>query len=214
MKKIILLIMIFLVGCTNTSPVELLELNKNCPNVCWLGVQTGVTSDEEAYDILRKSEYVDRKSIKWNKAPNEWYRDVISAQWLTDPNVRRYKSVDVIIENNKVQSIWFKDLQPITVQELFSIFGSPAEVSVYFVPESPIGPHISYSLFYHDSKIIMHIWESKELSALSPYDIVHELILNQPVFDLSASAQKRYEDAQPWLGYGDLELYLPREEIP
>jgi hypothetical protein len=218
------LFMVFLVGCSsmpadNLPPVALFDVSESCPNVCWLGIQPGVTTAEEAYEVLLNSRYIDRKTVDWYKSPNEWYPDGISARWLTEPDLRLFADVGLGIENNRVQTMWFKDLKPITLQELITVFGEPAEISVYLDRNAPGGTSITYTLFYYDPKIIMHIlWWDTGLSGPGPNDTVHEIILNQPILkdptSPTSNAQRRYEDAQPWLGYGQLEEYLPDEEIP
>jgi hypothetical protein len=212
--------MMFLVGCSsipadNLAPVSLFNVSESCPNVCWLGIQPGVTTAEEAYQILLNSKYIDRKSVDWYKSPNEWYPDGISARWLTEPPRGRYVDVVLNIENDKILTMWFDDLWSITLQELINIFGEPDKISIFYVRYSPGWPYIEYTLFYHVPEITVHFFSLTELTGPDPGDVVNRLILNQSDFENPGSDyHELYEDSQPWLGYGHLEEYLPDEEKP
>ena len=66
-RSLILLIMLLMSGCTPKSDVKAInafDFGGECLHGCWLGINTGITTAEEALNILRKSNQIDQGRLK------------------------------------------------------------------------------------------------------------------------------------------------------
>src|SRR5689334_6771885 len=88
MKKIVLLFLLFLVGCQSRSDrlntelsrasyasMNSFKFNEQCPHICWLGINPSTTTADQAKHILKTSNQIDKQ---WHQVSNagfitEWY---------------------------------------------------------------------------------------------------------------------------------------------
>ena len=214
MKKILPLLFILLTGCIFMQsepqqdykhPVETFEYSERCPNICWLGIQPNITTKDEVRAILKASDLIERKSIEWsdNEVTALW-----SVKYIGPVNAH----IDVGIEDDMVSYIAITQPHPLTTADLIELLGSPEEISI-FVDHST--SFTWYYLYYFSLRVIIEAWNNRgEVAGPQPNDDIMFFMVDITDNDLLGKHQRIYEEAQPWLGYGCLEEYLPGEEIP
>lgn len=113
------------------SVIELLP--KNCEAACFIGIQIGITTDEEALNLLKASSWVDAKSVRLIPlAPSSSKfddLDHIEWNWNTDrPNLLpinpQSQDGNINIRNHKVESIAFDTL--ISAAAFYRLRGNPS----------------------------------------------------------------------------------------
>ena len=218
MKKNIFLILLILSGCTTIPSSTALptssssrisdqilasfEFDSKCPHMCWLGINPGKTTQNDAIAILRASEAIDQGSFVN-------YDDYLSVIWFMG-NTREFEyPVTIVFENGAVKSIGFANLIELTINDLFKILGKPDEINIsYELP--PDGPrYIRYIVYYPRQKIRIDI-NPAPWNEPNPQDVVRGFGLNQEY----PYTNPGWSNLQPWLGFGHLKDYLPGVEIP
>ncbi len=179
-----------------------LEYDKKCPHGCWLGINPGVTTENEAMSILKASAEIEQDSYVQ-------YDDYTYMKWFMEKTPGYEFPIQIVFENNLVQRIYITNIIPVSISDLFKIFGEPSEINITYElpPDTP--RFVRYSVYYPQQRIQIDVapafWNEPV-----PYDLVRNLSLNveyHPVSTISAALQ-------PWLGFGHLKDYLPGIEIP
>ena len=112
----ILLVFSLLSSCTNTPaedepPINAFELSEQCPRVCWMGIQPGITTRKEAWEFLQSSEQVDQKSIRSSESG-------FGFSWFVDRQKKFYYKVGIGTENDVVSVLSFQLFKNIALVHL------------------------------------------------------------------------------------------------
>ena len=132
MNKIAYLFIIVLASCqfipvqtnmTSIPPIsDVLEFSEKCPHLCWLGINPGTTTTEQATAWLRSSDQIDQKTAQISEAS-------FLATWFPGKQVNNPCVLEVDFEAGLVKSITLGSLL-YTVDDVISAFGPPDEISV------------------------------------------------------------------------------------
>ncbi len=215
MKKIMCLIFLFLTSCAQapaspspvySSPPPLVPLssvftyNQKCPHVCWLGINSGVTTIEEARTILSSSSQIDQDS-HINDAAG------LRVEWYLDSRQSLPIRVGVAVENGVVQKINFGFYTLVKIQEFIDLMGQPDEISVTEI-QAPDARYIDYVLYYTLMNALIFVSTNNETgpNMEDPVTILYLNINPDEANLLSFMAGQNLR--QPWLGFGHLEEYL------
>lgn len=167
-----------------------LALDDRCPHFCWLEINPGVTTVEEARALLKASSQVDQTTI------SETATEIL-VDWDGLP-------VSITIENSLVKEIIFGVQDLVLRMFHFSAFlGEPDEISIR-VLHTYHCDEVVYDLYYSSRKAAVTVFYASP-GGPNLYDSVSGMTLNTE-FDLS--------DRQPWLGYGHIQEYLPEKKLP
>jgi hypothetical protein len=210
MKKTVFLILFVLTSCqafsgrTAPATMNVFTLNEQCPYVCWLGINPGKTTLEEAKTLLTASNQIDQKSVKIygnSSIDFVWYDRGL------DANLSR---VEIEFRDELVSSIFFNNF-PFSVNELVSLLGEPSQISITVL----MGAHedyFDYELYFPAQKVLLYSSPSGSQNGPQPDDDISRLVLNTEIYKytLPAWAGK----LQPWLGYGHVKDYLQGQELP
>src|SRR5687767_313333 len=117
MKKIVILLLFLLAGCT-AAPVtptqelhalptqdwsgyqasmDAFQVGETCPQMCWLGINPGVTTAAEAETLLKASDQVDQAALTVAETG-------IQATWFTETTKTLRSNVYVYLEQGLVKS--------------------------------------------------------------------------------------------------------------
>jgi len=226
MKRIMCLIFLFLISCapvpasltpvtvsptpapTNPPSVPMSSVftyNQKCPHVCWLGINPGVTTAEEARTILNSSSQIDQTSYISN---GEGFRFVWNSRY---PLKNR---VSIAVKNGIVQDIYIDFYTIVKIQEFIDLIGQPDEISIRKV-QVPDARFIDYILYYTSMNALIFVSTNNETGP-DIEDSVNFLNLNiapdDPSLPMWISEQNEFR--QPWLGFGHLEEYLKNRPSP
>lgn len=203
------LMLIFLSSCAipparsgeGNFPITAFEFNEECPKVCWLGIQPGITTRSDAVAIISSSDHIVQESLQISESG-------LKFEWFTDRQKRSAAWVIVAIKNDRVHSLSFGILHPITVGDFIEVFGEPNEISIELI-EAPDARFIYYVLYYPEIQVMIEV-HNYDFSAPNVNDIPKGLSINRDFDDdrLPIWLSKKYADRQPWLGYGQTEKYL------
>lgn len=206
MKKVILFLIVFttLAGCQKVpgemmtkSSLKEFEISEQCPYVCWLGINPGVTSAEDAERILRASAQIDQNRVEVSES-------FIRTAWYVGPSTRPPASVSVQVERQIVTGISFGSL-PFKMKDLADRFGEPDLISIGWVI-APDAEYIEYFVYYSIQKILLDVPVGSSSGPNSENRVVR-LFLNKGFSEISLPVH--LHPFQPWLGYGHLNDYLP-----
>jgi hypothetical protein len=236
MKKIICLFFMLLTSCAqapaspspapaNPSPVPTsppsipvsssFVYNQECPHVCWMGIDPGVTTVEEAKTIIYSSNQIVEGSDDEEDNP-EGNKIGFGVDWHVKQMGALPTRVAMGFENGIVTTISFSFYGPIKIQEFIDLFGEPDEINIRKM-QAPDARYINYVLYYTSMDALIFITNYDE-SGANPNDPVDILYLNISPDDPVASDLINFmvgqDLRQPWLGFGHLEEYLKNRPSP
>lgn len=206
MKKIFLgLFLLLLTSCQSLSPIESFDVSENCPHVCWLGINPGVTTETDTKAILNKSNQIKQRSIIEDEFG-------IQAEWY--PANSFPNRIGITIENGVAKQISISNVYPLTVGDLVSLFGEPDEIGISVILAAD-STYVDYAVFYsaRQSAIFSSTINN---NGPDPKDTIFILMLIDKL-DLKNSPKwlvEKYDIRQPWLGFGHLKDYFPGQKIP
>jgi len=206
MKKIFwLLFLLLLTGCQSSSPIEAFDAGEDCPHVCWLGINPGVTTEADAKTILKKAYQIKNESIIEDEFG-------IQAEWYPAGSFPNH--IGITLENGIANQISISNVYPLTVGDLVRLFGEPDEIGIS-INLAADSTYVDYILFYsaRQSAIFSSTINN---SGPNPKDKTLVLMLVDKL-DLKSSPKwliDKYNIRQPWLGFGHLKDYFPDQDIP
>ena len=174
--------------------IEAFQLSEQCPHLCWLGINPGVTTAEEAHKLVTTSDQIDQASLEATETG-------IVVKWFTEKTHKLDSSVYMRLNNGLVTSIAFDRLAPFTLKDFIALIGDPYGINIDMnihgdIMEMPYGA-------YYDSRDILLAGEAAE-TGLHPNDPLNSLMLNIPY---------NKEIFRPWVGYGHLAEYFTGKEV-
>ena len=216
MKRIICLIFLFLTSCTPwyaspppeyTSTPSLIPISstftytKDCPHICWLGINPGVTTAEEALALLSSSSQIDQSSYVDKNETG------VRVEWHTKQMGINPIRVGVVFENGIVNSISFDFGIYVKIGEFIDIIGQPDEISINKnAAEMP--RYMNYVVYYTsiNALIFVNVTDIAGPDIDDPVTILYLNISPDKAKPLSFMSGQNLR--QPWLGFGHLEEYL------
>jgi hypothetical protein len=205
-------------ACGNTTPGSIstsdraralaaFDVSEKCPHVCWLGINPGVTSAEQAHVLLRASGQINQKVFHASE-------DGIETNWFLEKERIYYAGVGIGSVNERVESITLSDLAPLTMNDLVSLFGEPDEISIR-VEQGAEAEFVSYMVYYTKKKIMIWVMPAGNTGPEPTDWHIQLLVLSAELKALSPSWLPDFDHyRQPWLGYGHFNDYLPGEATP
>ncbi len=222
MKKMVCLIFMVLTSCISapisSSPIPVNPIpismkssftyNEECPHMCWLGVNPGATTIEDALALLSSSSQINQVSFEKNEAR-------IEVEWHTEQMGVNPIRVYLDIENGVVNNMVFNFYIYVKAQEFIDLIGEPDEISIK-QEQWVEGVSTDYFLYYTSKKIVMFVLIASKNGPNSG-DSIRNLYLNvghdnPVVYGQFSSEHKNLR--QPWLGFGHLEEYLKNRPSP
>jgi len=197
MKKITIVCLFFvlLASCARAPVSPPFVYNQECPNVCWLGINPGITTSEEARTLLSSSNQIDQDSYIEDK-------NGVSVEWFTKQMGIEPARVGIVLDNGKVSGLNFLFPAGVPIQEFIDLLGEPDEISVRNV-EAAEATYIEFIVYFTSIKTVM-LANTKGENGPSSEDWVVLLILNnKPDISNSPKWLLDHKDLrQPWLGFG------------
>jgi len=187
--------------------LEAFDASEKCPYICWLGINPGMTSAEQAHDLLRASDQIDQKTFHVSK-------EGIGTIWFTEKSKRIYSSVGITFANGLVKSVSFDNLRLFKMGDFINLIGEPDEISIR-VDRAPDAEYISYMVYYGKRKTIIWVLTGSNTGP-EPTDPIQMLIIST---NLETPRSPNWladfdNQRQRWLGYGHVEDYLPGVATP
>lgn len=175
--------------------VQVFDGSEKCPHMCWLGINPGVTTADEAAALVKASDQVE---------PNMEITDTgIVAKWHTEKTKKLTASVYVRFDPDQhvVKSIAITDMSPFRLKDIILLIGEPSGINIDMniygdVMEMPYGA-------YYFTRDVLIGAESAD-QGLHPNDPVTSLILN---------VAYNKDIFRPWVGYGHLAEYFAGKEV-
>ena len=171
--------------------LEVFRSSAECPNICWLGIQPGITTYEQAVQIIKSSK-------QFNQEFTEISEDNIQAYWFPEKSRTFGTGVRISLSSNLVKSLTLSRLVPFTVQDFIEILGQPTEISLMVQKGLHDDKYTVYNLYYPSLKAFLQISADGEHGP-EPNDFIYGLEIN-------TEFQDSYR--QPWLGYGHFDEYM------
>jgi len=164
-----------------------------CPHICWMGINPGVTTAEQAHNLLKASDQIDQNMEVTDTG--------IVTHWFTEKTKKYNAQAYVRMENGVVKSIALTDTSPFVLKDLIAIFGEPSGINIDMNIYGDI-MEMPYGAYYFEREAFISA-DATELG-VQPNDAVHTIILNVP-----------YKESlfRPWEGYGHLTEYFAGKEV-
>ncbi len=193
-------------GCASTPASLPFLYNQECPHVCWLGMNPGTTTAEEARTLLSSSHQIDQDSYIEDESG-------IRVEWSAKKNAPSAR-VGIVIDNGIVTKINFLFTTSVKIQEFINVLGEPDQISIIKI-EAAEGTYFEYIIYYMAPKVLIYVSPIGK-NGPSSDDAVNILYLN---IDLNDSNVPKWvlehkDLRQPWLGFGHLEEYLKNRPAP
>lgn len=196
MYKVFAVLALFLFSCS--GPGEPFTTDSKCHSLCWLGIDPGFTSTEEAELILANSWQIDQTILRFQD--NTELRRV----WYTTYNKTFYSKVTLYSTNNIIEKIKINLLYPFSLGHFVGLLGEPDLIRLD-VEETPEGnDFLNYELYFEAAKVTLAVYHEKG-DGPDPTDPVWLLTINTNFETNSLFLQT---EEKPWLGYGHLQEYL------
>lgn len=221
MKKLILLIFLFIVSCGNI-PDEMSILDQSsCKLPCWNGVVAGQTTEDDLLKILENLPDVDPETIRttnqaWNIFDDQFYFS-FRQEWTL--NQRSKLQGEGAIKNNTVSDFILCGEINTTMGELVEQIGEPESIisgnnfyggRTVIITDSQKG--VSY--WYTTELDNLEIAPDTSMDCLKIFDpSLYEAMLEAKFFSNGYyNAEETLKVMYPWDGYGNLdEKYPPRQ---
>jgi hypothetical protein len=200
MKTVLCLALVLLTSCSTSSISLPLIYNRDCPHVCWLGINPGVTTAVEARGLLRSSNQIDQTSYKEDPSG-------FTVEWMSRPKSEP-TAVGLSVENGLVKTIYLNSFGTLRMQDVIGLLGEPEEISLSKVV-APDSIYTDYIVYFTSAKAIAFVMAmGKDGPASENY--VDVLFLNLDASDPGAPkwVLQHNQFRQPWLGFGNLKEYL------
>ena len=210
MKKITLLILllVFITGCQlvptgliNGFPKGDFDVKKQCPHVCWLGINPGKTTIEQAKSIISISNQIDQSNTQISG-------DSITAYWIWGEMKDDPSEAYIQFESGIVKTISLGPL-PYKMQDFINLLGEPDNIIAWDL-ERADGYEIGYQVYFQAQNIVIQVMaggENGNWNGPDPNDNVFAIWLNTEL--KNDVAPPRFGIIRPWLGYGHIKDYLP-----
>ena len=191
-------------NCTPTPVNPSFVYNQKCPNVCWLGINPGVTTAEETKMLLSSSSQIDQGSYIEDKSG-------ISVEWFNKQMDVNPAHVGIVLDNGVVSNVNFLFPSSVQIQEFIDLLGEPDEISVRKVEAAEV-TYIEYVIYFTSIKAVV-LASTKGDDDPSLEDWAELLILNnKPNISNAPNWLLKHKDfRQPWLGFGHKDEYLKHE---
>lgn len=214
MKKTVLLTILFLSSCVSKlsdnrayqPSFEAFEVSDKCPSICWLGINPGTTSIDEAISIVMGSNKINRDEFL------QITNTSLQSVWAYTDTSGVYKSnISLIFSNGVVESIYFNTLTPFTLSDFVRLLGEPDIIIIELDKTVDSGDLVHYAVYFSLSRTSLSVYPGS-WNGPNPHDYISTLVLNaeftHPEFFFIQEKQ------QPWIGYERLQEYLPDQELP
>lgn len=213
-KNIFLIYLIcFLAACeiipgnavNNSPPLNLFDFSKQCPHLCWLGINPGVTTVYGAKLILKSSNLISQESMQVSSSN-------IFLAWFPSNDKNHPCMAGIDFNNGLVQSLFVTtglsnpDLDlPFTINDFINRLGMPNEISFSDLNETD-SYSTEYYVYFQSRKILLYVDPNLTDSWFGPdpIDRIQVVELND-AFDINSLQSGSI--IQPWLGYGHIEDY-------
>ncbi len=214
MKKALIIILLLLYGCNNIkihtpiatsismatsdllaiSPIMAFDFGERCPYICWIGINPGITTTIEAETILRMNTNIVKETLQINESE-------IITQWIFNEYM---PEITLKIKNDIVDSINIHYFYGLFISEIIDILGEPQKISILINYPPDAKEFTSYEIIYTNRKARFEVFVG-DRNGPNPKDRISSIILNGKIDE---------SEYQSWLGYGQIEKYLPGEEKP
>lgn len=202
----VLLVLVFaLIGCaTNSNIRDKYQPSSNefsvaqtgsCSKICWLGIEPDVTTENEALELIKKSNSVDQSSIRQAD-------DRIKLTWFTDESKTITGYAELVLSSGLVHSIALRQLTPFTVNDFIGILGPPNEIGISAWDGVHGEKFTTYSLYFTSLDAMIQV-STGSMNGPQPDDFVDWVGMN---LVLDEGTHRHL-----WLGYGHLDEYLSTE---
>jgi hypothetical protein len=201
MMTISLIVIVFLSGCTPAlSPdIDAFEFSERCPHICWLGIQQGITTEEDALEILGSANRIEAAPFLASE------EQPTTLRWYTTRKSDEYKAyVKIWFTEGHVQKISWMILYPFSVGDFINLLGEPDTIS-FDVVDAPDAYFTTYELYYASLDLVISANPIGHVTGPAAGDRVEGMDLGSGYIPPAH---------QPWLGYGHLTDYLPDMIIP
>lgn len=216
MKRIFLVTFLLIASCSPspsptpdiTPSLDAFEFSEWCPDMCWLGIKPGYTTEEGAREMLIASDQIAEGEIHELDSS-------IHVDWFSTMEKTFTSNAFIIFRDGLVQRISFTILRPFTIQDFINLLGEPDEISLSLEEPPDAYPYIIYTLYYNTTQTRISAPTSIKTGP-NPIDNIDLLTINADFDDqdLPTWMIEDYRNRQPWLGYGHLEEYFPDQMLP
>lgn len=176
-----------------TPSLDAFQTTSTCPHICWLGINPGITSGEDALRLVRSSDQLDQQFTRQTGS-------TIEAYWYTEKTKDYKANVYMTLSNDTVKSITISHMEPFTVDDFIHLLGIPTGISFHRGKYPYEGGEYAYYNLYFSYQEVRLTVKFSDVNGPKPNDLVD-------ILELSPNPDN--QPFQPWLGYRSLGEYFP-----
>jgi hypothetical protein len=219
MKRLVFTIILIMAGCrlipnavtpmADPPSLNAFEFSNRCPHICWLGINPGVTTPEDANARLSIANDIDQSSLRTSS-------DEATAIWFANSTHTQFWHVGISFDQGFVTSISFDGgTHPFRLGDMIGFLGKPDDISIRLIEEPDARYLDEYTVIYHDADAALLVSPDNSFGPAAT-DRVKILLMNTAFGNVYIPEwlAQAYETRQPWLGYRHLKEYLPGQNPP
>ncbi|HUI87222.1 MAG TPA: hypothetical protein VLX61_00730 [Anaerolineales bacterium] len=203
------LVALFLIGCGVLSSQTNIFEHPSCSPPCWEGITPGLTTKEEALNVLSKLNMIDQPIVDPNQAFIN-FDDAFPFTFYHDINRWGF----IYIFDGKVSTIAFDNKLNLNLQQAVELFGNPKIILVEHAGEYDsamfINPEKGISFGYR-----FHLDETSVVGPDATIDSVaffdakqYQSVLSSGLLSFThLNADEILNRMRPWKGYGSIYQY-------
>ncbi len=204
-------------GCQAQPPISKPSVLDNplCAPPCWQNITPGLTTRQEALDIIKGYRYLQQGSLHDYAAPWQGFNDLIQTRLQLDPLTVVY--FDIYLLDDKVADMSFQADWTLTLDQAITKLGEPTDILVaqaqgeqyveLILPTKGIA--FGYSTVARPSWWHSRIEPDIRVNSIDFYSSeAYQPMLDAGSFSFGLlSTEETLRRMQPWNGYGDLSRY-------
>ena len=177
-----------------TASVQAFQIGPQCPHLCWLGINPGVTTAADAYQLLQGSDQIDQTTLQASDTG-------IQVTWYTEKTKKLNSAVYLYLEKDHVKSVSFDRFAPFKVKDFTGLLGDPYGINIDMEVTDSI-MYMPYQFYYSSQTILL----GSEAADTGPN-------ANDGLVSLSLNIPYNDQLFRPWVGYGHLKEYFAGKQV-
>lgn len=188
-----------------TEPITRWLSGVPCRAPCWEGITPGVSTKDQAFDLLGARQFIDLPRFPSAQAAAE-----INWKWVG----AEYGSGDLRTSDGTVSMILLNLPQEVILRDVIAAYGEPSHiVAVTFMGLHGDGPFYILSLAWEPAGFALAkaalYHEKPVLSADLPFDLLYF----SPSPEIIIPGLRAQHALQPWQGFKDFDAYCRNDQL-
>ncbi len=123
------------------------QFNQQCPHLCWLSINPGTTTSQDAIRILSVSNHIDQESLQVSSS------QTYEAVWYTGRTKASKTAVYMDLKNGLIRMISF-DHPPFSLSDFMNLVGEPDKIR-FMVMRTAETTEVIYAVYFSSTRVMI-----------------------------------------------------------